>query len=88
MTIWEPNNGEFLKIRLKPEYELDEYAIAVIKTSVVVGHFAKRPVFPLAKCLTTSWALLENCNRNLSSSCSGFNRILRNSPFFGSHIVI
>ena len=29
---------EFLEIRLEPENELDKYAIAVIKNSVVVGH--------------------------------------------------
>ena len=41
MTIWEPKNGEFLETRLESENELDKYAVAVIKNSVVVGHLAK-----------------------------------------------
>ena len=49
MTIWEPKNGEFLKTRLKPEHELGKYAIAVIKNSVVVGHFAKGKTGRFAK---------------------------------------
>ena len=33
-----PTLGEFLKSRLKPEYELGKFAIAVEKCDVVVGH--------------------------------------------------
>ena len=33
-----PTLGEFLKSRLKPEYELGKFAIAVEKYDVVVGH--------------------------------------------------
>ena len=49
--------------------------------------FAKRTVFPFAKCITTT-LFLVTAIVYLSSSCYGFNRVLRNSPFFGSHIVI
>ena len=52
MTIWEPKNGEFLKTRLKPEHELGKYAIAVIKNSVVVGHFAKGKTVRFAKSIS------------------------------------
>ena len=41
MTLWEPKNGEFLETRCEPENELDKYAVAVIKNSVVVRHLAK-----------------------------------------------
>ena len=47
MTIWEPKNGEILKTRLIPEH--GKYAIAVIKNSVVVGHFAKEKTGRFAK---------------------------------------
>ena len=52
MTIWEPKNGEFLKTRLKPEHELDKYAIAVTKSSVVVGHFARGKTCRFAKSIS------------------------------------
>ena len=38
--------------------------------------------------LQTTVSSLVTAIAYLSSSCSGFNRVLRNSPFFGSHIVI
>ena len=41
MTIWEPKNEEFLDTQWEPENEFYKYAIAVIKNSIVVGHFAK-----------------------------------------------
>ena len=44
--------------------------------------FAKRPVFPFAKCPTKTLFLITAI-AYLSSSCSGLNRVLSNSPFFG-----
>ena len=41
MTIWETKNGEFLGTCFEPENELDKYAVAAIKNSVVVGQLAK-----------------------------------------------
>ena len=52
MTIWEPKNEEFLKTRLKPEHELDNYAIAVTKSSVMVGHFARGKTGRFAKSIS------------------------------------
>ena len=49
--------------------------------------YEKRQVFPFAKYPTTTLFLITAI-AYLPSSCSGFNRVLRNSPFFGSHIVI
>ena len=52
MTIWEPKNGEFLETRLESENELDKYAVAVIKNSVVVGHLANRKTGSFAKTIS------------------------------------
>ena len=52
MTIWEPKNGEFLETRLESENELDKYAVAVIKNSVVVGHLAKGKTGRFAKTIS------------------------------------
>ena len=52
MTIWEPKNGEFLETQWEPETEFYKYAIAVIKNSIVVGHFAKGKTGRFAKSIS------------------------------------
>ena len=52
MTMWEPKNGKFLETRLDPENELNKYAVAVIKNSVVVGHSAKGKTGRFAKTIS------------------------------------
>lgn len=47
-----PKNGEFLETRLEPENELDKYAVAVMKNSVVVGHLAKGKTGRFAKTIS------------------------------------